>query len=88
MENNKSAGAALLSAAPKKPRAGLYGDDVFFDAYLDLVRSLGELIPSDLSHGAAGLEGVCPRAMARCKAITAKAKIMEDTMKANCQGRK
>lgn len=85
--NNKEAGQRLVDALTNAPRFGVYGDPSFYDAYLDLVRSVGELIPSDLSHGALKNSGVGATARARCKVITAKAKILEQIMTAITKGR-
>lgn len=68
----------------KKPQAtgGAYLDPEFIKSYWDLVISLSELIPDDRSHGALQLSGVGAMCRARCKAISDKAKIMENIMKA------
>lgn len=85
--NNKEQGQKLINAVIGQPRGGVYGDPSFYDAYLDLVRSIGELIPSDLSYGSLKNNGVGPTARARCKAVTAKAKILEEIMSAITKGR-
>lgn len=71
----------------KQATGGAYLDPNFLKAYWDLVESLHELIPEDRSHGSLSLQGVGSMCRARCKAITDKAKIMENIMKAVTAGR-
>lgn len=78
----------LLGAVPNKPRAGVWGNDDFWRAYVDLLTELQQLIPADTSHGALALHGVAAMARAKCKAVVAKARIMEDKMKAVTAGRR
>ena len=85
--NNKEAGIKLVESAPSQPYAGVYGDPSFYDAYIDLIKSIGELIPVEMSSGSLQNNGVGATARARCKAITAKAKIMEEIMSAITKGR-
>lgn len=81
--NNKEQGQKLVSVLKPKPRTGVYGDDSFYDSYVELVKALGELIPVD--EGSAGNISHPERAAmarVRCENIVMKAKMMSSTMKA------
>ncbi len=77
----------LLAAVPPAPNGGCFGDPDFYNAYIDLIKALGELIPKDRSHGALSLKGTGAMARAKCKAVVAKARVMEEMMKAVTYGR-
>lgn len=85
---NKEVGEKLIESVGSKPNGGVYGDDSFWEAYIDLVRSVGRLIPKDSSHGALQNKGVGSIAVARCKAVALKAQATTEIMNAITTGRK
>lgn len=68
-----------------QPDGGIWGDDDVWKALMDLRESLDTLVPEH--RVALGLHGTGSMARAKCKAIVAKARILEDMVKAVTAGR-
>ena len=74
-----------MSEEVKKPHNGIWGDDDVWKAYADLKKEVDELIPNHI----VGLHitGAAATCRAKAKMLVAKAKILEDFVKASCRGR-
>ena len=65
---------------PKKHSGGVYGNKDFYNAYVELYKSLHELInDTDASNGTL-TNGIKKMPLTKCKIITSKAKNMEMIM--------
>lgn len=76
---------------PLPPRNGVYGDKDVYKAYKELyetVHTFMDEVSYDSGSGNLSLGGVASKCKARSKAIVAKAKMLDDMIKAVCVGRK